>query len=168
MNIILIGFMGAGKSAVGQLLARDLGYNYLDTDTLIEQTEKRSVSAIFAAEGEAHFRDLESEVLKTLQDYDGFVLSTGGGMVLRAENISLLKSLGKVILLWADPATLYERVKNETHRPLLKVDDPLAEIKKRLTDREPNYRAAADETINTAGQEPAEIVEEIKQWLKSK
>jgi shikimate kinase len=166
MNIVLIGFMGAGKTVVGQALARDLGYNYLDTDELIEQTEKRSITEIFARDGEEHFRDLETEVLKTLQDYDGFVLATGGGMVMRPENAALLKTLGPVVLLWADPAVLYERVRNERHRPLLKVADPLAEIRQRLADREPHYRQAADETVNTAGKEPAEIAEEIKKWLK--
>jgi shikimate kinase len=167
-NIVLIGFMGVGKTAVGQQLARDLGYNYLDTDELIEQTEKSSVTEIFARDGEAHFRDLETEVLRTLQDYDGFVLATGGGMVLREENVALLKKLGPVVLLWADPVDIYERVKKETHRPLLRVADPLAEIKKRLADREPHYRRAADETVNTAGKDPAEIAEEIAEWLKLK
>jgi len=166
MNIVLIGFMGAGKTVVGRELARELGYNYLDTDELIEQTEKRSVTDIFARDGEAYFRELETEVLKTLQDFDGFVLATGGGMVLRPENVALLKSLGPVILLWADPETVYERVKRESHRPLLKVADPLAEIKKRLAEREPHYRQAADETVKTTGKEPAEIAEEIKKWLK--
>ncbi|MFA5113980.1 MAG: shikimate kinase [Candidatus Margulisiibacteriota bacterium] len=168
MNIVLIGFMGAGKTAVGRQLAQDLGYNYLDTDELIEQTEKRSVAEIFAKEGEAHFRDLETEVLQTLQDYDGFVLATGGGMVLRPDNVALLQALGPVVLLWADPATIHQRIKSETHRPLLKVADPLAEIERRLGEREPYYRQAAETTVNTPGKEPAEIAEEIKEWLKSK
>ena len=166
MNIVLIGFMGAGKTVVGQQLARELGYNYLDTDELIEQTAERSVAQIFKEDGEEYFRVLETEVLITLQDYDGFVLATGGGMVMRPENAALLKTIGSVVLLWADPAVLYERVRNETHRPLLKVSDPLAEIERRLAEREPHYRQAADETINTAGKNPAEIAEEIKKWLK--
>ena len=83
MNIILIGFMGAGKSAVGKFLARELSMDYLDCDELVEKTAQMSINDIFAKKGEPYFRNLETEIIKTLQDYDNFVISTGGGMVLR-------------------------------------------------------------------------------------
>jgi len=168
MNIVLIGFMGVGKSAVGHLLASELKLNFLDTDELIEKTEGRSLSEIFKASGEAYFRQVETETLRTLQDYDNFVLSTGGGMALKEENVSLLKSLGPVILLKAEPDVVFERVKNEKHRPLLEVADPKAEIVKILEFREPFYDKAADHVVDTSKMSPEETAKEIIQWLRSK
>ena len=167
MNIILIGFMGSGKSAVGHLLAEELKMNFLDTDELIENIEGRKISDIFKADGEEYFRDLETEVIKTLQDYDNFVLSTGGGMVLREENVSLLKAMGPLVLLWADPDTVHERVKNETHRPLLDVADPRAEIAKILELRTPIYERTADLKVDTSKMDPAQAAQEIVKWLRS-
>lgn len=168
MNIILIGFMGAGKSAVGQLLAKELKMNFLDTDELIERTENRKISEIFKAEGEAYFRQVETETLKTLQDYDNFVLSTGGGIVLKEENVQLLKSLGKNIFLWAEPEVIYQRIKNEAHRPLLDVTDPKAEIIRILEVRQPIYEKVADHKINTSAAPVDQVVKEIIEWLKSR
>jgi len=168
MNIVLIGFMGSGKTAVGRRLAAELQLDLLDTDELIEKTEGRTIGQIFATDGEEYFRDLESEVLKTLQDYDHFVLSTGGGMVLRTENVARLKSLGPVILLWADPERIWHRIKHEAHRPLLKVADPEQEIVRRLAAREPFYRQAADQIVDTSKLDVAQVSEEIEKWLKSK
>lgn len=168
MNIILIGFMGVGKSAVGYCLARELKMNFLDTDELIEKTEGRTISDIFKTDGEEYFRSLETEVLKTLQDYDNFVLSTGGGIVLKDENVVLLKAMGPVILLWADPEAVYARVKDEQHRPLLNVADPKAEIIKILEAREPIYNRAADYKIETTKISPEAAAKEIMEWQKSK
>lgn len=168
MNIILIGFMGTGKSAIGHKLAKELGMNYLDCDELIEKTEKMSISDIFAKKGETYFRDLETEVIKTLQDYDDFVLATGGGMVLREENVKMLKEIGPLVLLWAEPKTVFERVRHETHRPLLNVAEPMAEIKKILDLRKPIYYHAADHIVNTTKLTIDEGVREIEEWLKSK
>lgn len=168
MNIVLIGFMGSGKTVVGRRLAAELRLDFLDTDELIEKTAGKKISEIFAAEGEEYFRDLESEVLKTLRDYDHFVLSTGGGMVLRAENVALLKGLGPVVLLWTDPEKIWHRIKHEEHRPLLKVADPEGEIVKRLGDREPFYRQAADWIIDTSKLDVDQVTEEIIKWLKSR
>ena len=167
-NIILIGFMGAGKTAVGQALARELGLDYLDTDELIAKTAQKTISQIFATEGEERFRELETEVLKTLTDYDNFVIATGGGIVLREENVALLKEIGTLVLLWAEPKVIFDRISCELHRPLLKVADPLAEINKLLKVREPIYRQVADQIIDTSTLNISQVVEEIKQWLKSK
>ena len=168
MNIVLIGFMGTGKSAVGHLLASELKLDYLDTDQLIEQTEDRTIAEIFESDGEPYFRGVETEVLETLQDYDNFVLSTGGGMVLKAENVAILKAIGPVILLKADPDTIFERIKSETHRPLLDVPDPKAEIRQRLADRESFYTKAADHIIETSRLTPEGVAKEISEWLRSK
>lgn len=168
MNIILIGFMGSGKSAVGHQLARELGMDYLDTDEVIERTEKTSISRLFAGKGEAYFRDLETEVVRTLEDYDNFVISTGGGMVLRDENVRLLKEIGPLVLLWADPGVIHERVRKQTHRPLLKVKDPRAEISRILGKRAPLYKKVADHVVNTDKLDVDGCVKEIKEWLRSK
>jgi shikimate kinase len=168
MNIILIGFMGAGKTVVGKRLAADLGYSYLDCDELIEKTAQQTISEIFARHGETYFRILETEVVKSLPDYDRFVISTGGGMVLRPANVALLKQAGPLVLLWAQPEVIYQRVKEEKHRPLLNVAEPLAEIKKILAARQPLYEQAADYKIDTSKLSVEKVIEEIKQWLKSK
>ncbi len=168
MNIILIGFMGSGKSVVGRKLAKELGMNYLDCDELIEKTEKMSINDVFFQKGEPYFRDLEGEVLKTLEDYDNFVISTGGGVVLREENVKILKQIGPLILLWAEPETIYERLKQETHRPLLNVPDPKAEIKKILSSRSPIYNKIADFKVDTSKLDVEEGVLQIITWLKSK
>ena len=168
MNIILIGFMGTGKSIVGHLLAKELNMSFLDTDELIQKTDNRSVAEIFKQDGEAYFRELETEVIKTLQQYDNFVLSTGGGIVLREANISLLKAMGPLVLLWAEPETIYERIKNEKHRPLLRVTDPLVEIKKILDKRAPVYNRVCDFKLDTSGLSPEQAVKEIRLWLESK
>lgn len=168
MNIILIGFMGSGKSEVGRKLAQELGMNYRDSDELIEKREKTSISDIFREKGEPYFRDLETEVVKTLANHDNFVIATGGGVVLREENVKMLKELGPLILLWAEPKVVWERVKKETHRPLLNVPDPKAEIKKILDYRTPIYHKVADFKVDTSNLTVEEAVRKIREWLKSK
>ncbi len=160
--------MGVGKTAVGQKLAQQLNLSYLDTDDLIEKTEGSSINEIFVKKGEPYFRQLETEALKTLQDYDKFVISTGGGIVLREENVRILKEIGPLILLWAEPVVVYERVKAESHRPLLNVPDPQEEINKILEVRKPFYQRAADFTVDTSRLKVEEAVKEIMQWLKSR
>lgn len=168
MNIILIGFMGAGKTAVGKQLAEELTLKYIDTDDLIEKTERRSINDIFKKKGEPYFRNMETEVLKTLQEYDNFVIATGGGIVLREENVKILKELGPLVLLWAEPAIVYERIKGESHRPLLQVEDPKEEINKILSQRKPIYQRVADFVVDTSNLKVEDAVKEISQWLKLK
>lgn len=168
MNIILIGFMGSGKSAVGHQLAKELGLTYIDTDQLIEEKEGISINDIFAQKGEEYFRTLETTVIKELSGTDDYVIATGGGMVLRQENVKMLKQIGPLVLLWAEPPTVYERVKKEAHRPLLNVPDPLAEIKKILDKRTPVYDRVADYKVDTSKLSIDECVKGIKKWLKSR
>ena len=166
MNIILIGFMGSGKSAVGHLLAEKMGMQYLDCDELIVQAEKMPITAIFTLKGEKYFRDLETEVIKTLADYDNFVIASGGGMVLRAENVKMLKGIGPLVLLWAEPEVIYTRIQYQTHRPLLQVPDPKAEIETRLMERKPLYETAADYVLNTSKLSVSDSADRIIQWIK--
>jgi len=167
MNIILIGFMGSGKSTIGRLLAKALKMNFLDTDELIEKTEGRKIAQIFKKDGENYFRDLETEVLKTLGDYDNFVLATGGGMVLREENAALLKLMGPRILLWAEARVIYDRIKTQAHRPLLQVKNPRARIQKILDYRRPFYEGVANFSIDGSRLNPDQTAGEIIKWLKS-
>ena len=160
--------MGVGKTVVGKKLAQELGFKYIDTDQLIEKTKKRSIKDIFKKKGEPYFRDLETEVLKTLQEYENYVISTGGGIVMLEENVKILKEIGPLILLWAEPNVVYERIKDEKQRPLLQVPDPKEEITKILARRKPTYQSVADFMVDTSSLKVEEAVKEIVQWLKSK
>jgi shikimate kinase len=159
-NIILTGFMGSGKTEVGKRLAQRLGYAFLDTDKLIEEKTGKSISEIFREEGESSFRELETEVIKNLSGITGYIISTGGGIVIREENILSLKNIGLVIWLKTSPETIINRISSETHRPLLNVDNPLEQIKKLLSIREQFY-SKADVSIDTDGLEVDEVVKVI-------
>lgn len=163
-NIILVGYMGCGKTTVGKNLARICEMSFLDTDELIEEQQGRSISEIFATDGEEAFRDMETEVLKKMieQRREGLVLSTGGGMALREENRALLKQLGIVFYLKAKPETVYERVKGDTKRPLLQCEDPLSRIRMMQEQRGPAYQDAAHYVIAVDERKQQEIAENIK------
>ena len=149
-NIVLVGFMGTGKTSVGQRLARRLGMTYVDTDDIIEQTAGRRITDIFNQHGELYFRELESDAVRKVSRLDDHVISTGGGVVLRAENLEFLKRNGVVFCLMATSEEIWERVKHETHRPLLKAPNPVKKIHEMLKDREAYY-ALADCMIRTDG-----------------
>ena len=149
-NIVLVGFMGTGKTSVGQRLARRLGMTYVDTDDIIEQTAGRRITDIFNQHGELYFRELESDAVRKVSRLDDHVISTGGGVVLRAENLEFLKRNGVVFCLMATSEEIWARVKHETHRPLLKAPNPVKKIHEMLKDREAYY-ALADCMIRTDG-----------------
>jgi len=159
-NIILIGFMGSGKTEVGRRLAERLGYTFVDTDAVIEKKEGRSIPDIFDEHGEAYFRDLETEVVKGLSGIRHHIISTGGGIVLNRDNIATLKQIGLVVWLKASPETIYERVRHESHRPILRVDKPMEEIK-RLLDLRSSLYSEADVSIDVDGLQVEEIVNSI-------
>ncbi len=159
-NIVLTGFMGTGKTEVGRLIAKSLGYTFVDADTEIELQEKMPITEIFKRFGEPYFRDIESQVIKKLSEMEKVVISTGGGAVLREENIKNLRKKGIIICLQATPETIYERTKQDTSRPLLQVENPLQRIKELLEIRQPYYEKA-DIMIDTDNKTPEEIAQEI-------
>lgn len=166
MNVILCGMMGAGKTTVGRCLAQSLGLRWVDTDNLILE-KYGEISSIFERFGEEYFRTLETEIVEELVQEDGLVISVGGGLVLKAENVSLLTSNGKIVYLRASVKTLVKRLTADATRPLLKTDgENLTEkIEKILQQRAPIYGALADFTIDVDGKTPEEIVGEIMMKL---
>ncbi|HEY9172470.1 MAG TPA: shikimate kinase [Verrucomicrobiae bacterium] len=146
-NLALIGFMGTGKSVVGQFVAEHLRFEFVDTDALVEQQAGRKIAEIFRDEGEPAFRERERAVVQALAARSCTVIATGGGLVTYQDNLALLKSHALVVCLWASPEAIYERVRSHDHRPLLHDPDPLARIRNLLALREPFYRQA-DVLIN--------------------
>jgi shikimate kinase len=164
MKVVLIGFMGTGKSSVGKQLAARLQYQFIDTDQLIEFRQKRSITDIFQVEGEVAFRRMEAELAMELGSRDQLVIATGGGFPLNPGNIDALRQGGVIVLLAATPETIYQRVKDEQHRPLLAAPEPLARIAELLASRAEVYRNS-DITIDTTGKNPGEIAMEIRKEL---
>lgn len=162
-NIILIGFMGCGKTTVGLRLSYRLRRTVLDTDKIIEREEQRIISDIFATDGEAYFRDRETDCLRKLTDSaSNQIISVGGGLPMREVNRELLHELGQVFYLRATGETIYERLRGDTTRPLLQGDDPLTKIRTLLEERDPHYRAAADVVITVDDRSFQDILDEIE------
>lgn len=166
-NIILIGFMGSGKTTVGVKLSYRLRMPVEDTDKMIEKRFGMSVSEIFAREGEAAFRAMETEVLREIAQQDFTrIYSVGGGTPVREENRPLLKACGTVIYLRAKPETIYERLRGDTTRPLLQCEDPLTRIKTLMGERSAAYEECADliVDVDAAGAEavPEQIVHALQ------
>lgn len=162
-NVILIGFMGSGKTTVGLRLSYRLRKPVLDTDKEIERKEKRTIADIFAAEGEAYFREKETACLRTLlESVHDHIISTGGGLPLREANRELLRRLGQVFYLRAEAETIYERVKSDTSRPLLQCSDPAERIRVMTAQRDACYREAADVVIQVDGKSFEQILNEIE------
>lgn len=164
-NIILIGFMGCGKTTVGLKLSYRLRRTVIDTDKEIEREEKRAISDIFAADGEGYFRDKETDCLrKLLGSVSNQIISVGGGLPLREENRTLLHELGQVFYLRASAETIYERVGHDKTRPLLQGDDPKSKIRTMLKARDGCYTEAADVVIDVDGKGFEQILCEIEQY----
>jgi len=158
-NIILIGFMGTGKTAVGRKLAARLGYRYLDTDTIIEERLGCTIAEIFKKQGEASFRELERSVIREVVRSEGCVISTGGGAAVDPENLTLLKENGLVICLTSSPEKIMARTgKKKDERPLLSGKEPIKEIQRLLELRAPYYEKA-DWTVDTSKKTVAQVVE---------
>ncbi|MDR2547080.1 MAG: shikimate kinase [Lachnospiraceae bacterium] len=184
-SIVLIGMMGSGKTTVGMILAKQRGWTFVDTDSLVEQDRGQSIAEIIAADGEQCFRDIESSCLEGLAEkQQGFtVVATGGGLPLKKTNRATLKLLGDVIYLAATPATIWQRLKqsvgdktavNESHpdseamslaairlRPLLDVAQPYHQIERLITERDGIYRETADIVITTDDKTAEQVVAEI-------
>ena len=161
-SLVLIGFMGSGKTSVGVKLSYRLRLPVEDTDKLIERREGRSISEIFADDGEEYFRQLETELLGELIKRGGTrIYSAGGGTPVRAENRWLLKRLGQVVYLKVSPETVYERLKEDSTRPLLQCPDPLSRIRRLLAERREAYEACADIIIEADQMEMEDILNRI-------
>lgn len=165
-NVILIGFMGCGKTTVGLRLSYRLRRSVIDTDKEIEREERRTISDIFATDGEEYFRDRETACLRKLLESAGCqIISVGGGLPLREENRKLLHELGKVFYLQASAETIYERVKHDTTRPLLQGDDPRMKIGTLLEARDSCYKEAADIIIDVDDKSFEQILDEIEEQV---
>ena len=164
--IVLIGFMGAGKSTVGRELSRLTALPRYDTDEMVITQARRSIAEIFAAGGEEDFRRWESEALAHIP-HGAAIVITGGGIVLRAENVEQLRRLGFVIHLTATEETLFTRASRNGVRPLLKTANPRATMATLLSAREPLYRAAADFTVDTSQLEPEKVAATITTWINA-
>ncbi|MDR1453026.1 MAG: shikimate kinase [Candidatus Margulisbacteria bacterium] len=166
MNLILIGFMGSGKTSTGRILAKQLGYKFLDTDQVVEQKNGLTCAKIFEQRGEEFFRKQETAALQELHGLDSAVIATGGGIVLSADNRDLLKKLGIVVYLKTEPAEILKRVADDVTRPLLPQENKLAEIQNLLAVRQPLYLAAAQAVVETYTGLPEKTAAEILKMLK--
>ncbi|MCX5781873.1 MAG: shikimate kinase [Elusimicrobia bacterium] len=160
MNIVLTGFMGTGKSEVGKLLAEKLGRQFFDIDEIIEKETRMKISSIFKNKGEPYFRDLETKTIKLVSLQNEAVIACGGGAVLRTENMYELEKTGIIVCLTATPEKIFERVKNEKHRPLLKEKNLLLNIKEILQKREEHYKRCFV-SVDTTNSSPAEVARTI-------
>lgn len=161
-NIILIGFMGAGKTSIGEQLAYFKSQKLIDTDRMVERKAGMTISEIFERSGEAEFRRLETEVLKELlAQSGGEIISVGGGLPLRVENRQLLKKLGVVIYLKVRPETVLERLEGDSTRPLLLGEHREETVKDLLAHRDPIYESAAHLAIPVDGRTVEQIADEI-------
>ena len=159
-NLILIGFMGSGKSSVGKRVAQKLDFHFVDTDELIERRMGKSVTQIFERYGEAYFRDLEKHVMRELAGRTHLVVATGGGSVIADENWGSWRRNGIIALLETDAETIHQRTRHHTHRPLLQGTDALVKIKSLLTERLRRY-AMADFSVNTVGKTCDEVAKTV-------
>lgn len=159
-NVALVGFMGTGKSSVGHSLASVLNFRMVDTDQMIEEQTGRRISDIFATDGEARFREYEREVIADLARHTRLVIATGGGAAANAESLASLRSHALLACLWASPETIWQRVRYQSHRPLLQDPDPQAKIRRLLAEREPFYRQA-DVLVNTELRSVKEVAAQV-------
>ncbi|MDE6127757.1 MAG: shikimate kinase [Lachnospiraceae bacterium] len=161
-NVILIGFMGCGKSTIGFRLSYKLRRVLEDTDKLIEKKEGMSVSDIFATKGEAAFRVMETECLRgLLLSQEEKIIATGGGLPVKEENHALLKELGAVVYLRISPKGVWERLKDDTTRPLLQCDNPIMRIEELMAERASVYEACADMIVDVDEKDVEQVVAEL-------
>lgn len=166
-NIVLIGFMGTGKSSVSSYLKKAFDMDVIEMDQIIAKREQMSISDIFKIKGEEYFRDLETNLLVEMQAKTNTVISCGGGVPMRERNVAEMKKNGKVVLLTASAETILKRVKNNHDRPLLEGNKNVEFISELMEKRREKYEAAADIVIQTDGKTKKEICDEIVAGLES-
>ena len=164
-NIVLIGFMGAGKTTVSDYLSTMFDMDIIEMDQEITDREEMSIPDIFATYGEEYFRDLETSLLVELQDRKNVIISCGGGTALRENNVAEMKKNGRVVLLTASPETIYERVKDSDDRPVLKGRKNVDGIAELMEKRREKYEAAADIVVQTDHKTVLQVCEELVQRL---
>lgn len=164
-NIVLIGFMGAGKSTISDYLSTMFAMDIIEMDQVIADREEMSISDIFETYGEEYFRNLETELLIEMQERRNTIISCGGGVALREKNVTEMKKNGRVVLLTASPQTVYERLKDTDDRPVLKGRKNVDGIAELMEQRREKYEAAADIVINTDKKTVLAICEELVQRL---
>lgn len=165
LNVALIGFMGTGKSLLGNLLAQRWGWEFVDTDALIEQQTGYTIAQLFQHYGEPYFRQLETEVLRQLETRRRLVIATGGGAPTRTENVQSLRRHAIIVLLKAQPEVILQRVQPLSTRPkLAAAQDPLSEIRRLLQERELAY-ACADIQLDTSYLSPQEAVTQMEELI---
>ncbi|ERT06201.1 shikimate kinase family protein [Lyngbya aestuarii BL J] len=160
INLYLIGMMGAGKTTVGKLLAKEFNYRFIDTDEVITQVAGQSINQIFAEQGEEAFRTLESQVLSGLCAHQRLVVATGGGIILQRANWGYLRH-GLIVWLDVSPEDLYQRLKEDTTRPLLQHDNPLGRLQELLEQRSSLYAEADVKVTITPHDTPEQVVDHI-------
>jgi len=159
-NLALIGFMGTGKSTVGHGVAHQLGFEFVDTDRLVEARAGKSISTVFEEEGEAAFREIERQVVAELDQRDRTVIATGGGLGANPDHLASLKRHALVVCLWTTAEVIWERVHHQTHRPLLHVPNPQERIRELLVEREPVY-SQADVLVNTGPRVLRDVIQHV-------
>jgi shikimate kinase len=164
-NLILIGFMGSGKSSVGRELAKRWNFRFLDTDAMIRHKYDLSIPEIFAKHGENFFREAEYQALVRLRGITSTIIATGGGIVTQPRNLPLLRALGPVIWLSADQTTILDRVGKSAHRPMLNQANPEESVTRLLKERVPLYHQAADLRIETSELTHREVADRIVSGL---
>jgi shikimate kinase len=165
-NIFLVGLMGAGKTTVGRALAKKLDKQFIDSDHEIEARTGASIPWIFEIEGEAGFRQRESEVIRDLTAQSDIVLATGGGAILKPENRAYLKERGTVIYLRASINSILQRTSHDKNRPLLQTADPRQRLEQLAHEREPYYLEVADFTIDTGRPNVQSLIQTILTQLE--
>jgi shikimate kinase len=162
MNVVLIGYRGTGKSTVGKVVAARLGRELLSTDVEIVKLAGQPIPQIVEQHGWEYFRDLETKICQSLAGKDGLVIDTGGGAILRPQNVEVLKRTGKLFWLTASVETIAKRIGSDTQRPSLTgTKSFLVEIHDVLRERTPKYQAAADCAIETEGKSVTQVADEI-------
>jgi shikimate kinase len=159
-NLALAGFMGTGKSSVARLACEHLQFDFIDTDEVIQSQTGKSIADIFTQNGEEAFRALERDVVQGLTARRNTVIATGGGLIVPPANLASLKTHALVVCLWASPEVIWERVRAQTHRPLLQMPDPTTRIRQLLQERKPAY-LQADVMILTDHRSPREVVQQV-------
>ncbi|MDR9423775.1 MAG: shikimate kinase AroK [Pseudomonadota bacterium] len=160
-RVVLVGPMGAGKSTIGRMLAKEIGYRFLDSDRIIEERCGANIPWIFDVEGEDGFRQRETAMLRELAEEEGTVLATGGGAVMRPENHELLKKASVVVYLRTSIEQQVERTRKDRNRPLLQNDDPEAVLRKLFAIRDPIYTELADIVMHTDRKSPRLVVRQL-------